>query len=86
MARDGSLYVGVEAGPMFTSDADLDYQGLTGTNDGSLSVDHKMGLDVDGVVGYDFGFIRVEGELGYKRARISDTDLSANLLPSLGDG
>ncbi len=32
----------------------------------------KRGVDVDVIAGYDFGLFRIEGELGYKRARLRD--------------
>ena len=34
------------------------------------TTDHKTGFDVDAIAGYDFGAVRVEAELGYKRAGI----------------
>ena len=35
----------------------------------NLRSKYKSGLDVDAVAGYDFGYLRVEGEIGYKRAK-----------------
>jgi opacity protein-like surface antigen len=86
LARDGSLYAGIEGGVLKLKDPTINYQGPTGTDDGFLSVDHKLGLDVDAIVGYDFGMARFEGELGWKRSKIDGADLDDNLLPSLGDG
>lgn len=81
VARDGSPYVGIEGGVIKVRDANLDYQGLTGTEDGSLSVDHKLGLDLDAIAGYDFGPVRAEAELGFKRASIDETSVA---IPAFG--
>ena len=74
MARDGSPYVGVEAGILIPEDLDQDVRLTDGafTNDSNdaFTIDFKKGLDADLIAGYDFGMFRVEGELGYKRARI----------------
>lgn len=60
IARDGSPYVGIEGGLMKVRDANLDYQGITADRDTGVSIDHKLGLDVDAVAGYDFGPVRAE--------------------------
>ena len=60
MARDGSMYVGLEAGPMWISSETADYQGETGSQDGSIRIKHKLGLDADAIAGYDFGFVRAD--------------------------
>ena len=36
----------------------------------AFGVDYKRGLDVDAIIGYDFGMFRLEGELGWKRAKL----------------
>ena len=36
-------------------------------------MDQKIGFDVDVLGGYDFGVVRLEGELAYKRATLRDT-------------
>src|SRR3990170_5244135 len=82
VARDGSLYAGIEGGLMLVEDFNLDYEDDGTTVDDpseipdALIVSHKTGLDVDGIVGYDFGLVRVEGELGYKRASIDEMEVS----------
>ena len=87
VARDGSFYAGVEGGIMSVLDADMEYQGLTGLEDGDLDVDHGLGIDLDAVVGYDLGLVRVEGELGWKRASIDETDVDIpNFGPLFDDG
>src|SRR4051812_9838156 len=74
VARDHSLYAGLEGGGMIVEDMHLNY------TDGSLPtpaninnayvINFGTGYDVDAVVGYDFGWLRLEGELGYKHASV----------------
>src|SRR5690349_24852986 len=70
-AREGSPYVGVEAGVFIPQKSDVDRKGPPFTN-GSwadwLDVKHRAGYDVDVVGGYDFGMFRLEGELARKHA------------------
>ncbi len=68
MARDGSGYIGIEGGGMIVEDMNFDARGTTGSFNNFLSVDHKVGYDVDAIAGYDFGAVRAEAEVGYKRA------------------
>jgi OOP family OmpA-OmpF porin len=63
LARDDAWYIGVEGGGMIVQKAD--YR-LTGAILGSSK--QKKGFDVDGIIGYDFGAFRLEGEVGYKQA------------------
>lgn len=58
-------------------------QTVTTTNtlySNGFNVDYKKGLDVDVIAGYDFGFFRLEGELGYKRTRAHSIAASSFLL------
>ena len=88
-ARDGSGYVGVEAGALWPQDTLLDvspdFVVITGTDtyDNAAQVDYKTGWDADIIGGYDFGMFRVEGELGYKRASVDDIDLSNPFLDAV---
>ena len=41
----------------------------TGSYTASFKTHYKTGVDVDMIGGYDFGMFRLEGELGYKRAK-----------------
>ena len=75
-ARDGSGYFGVEAGVLFPKDTNFN---LTGTYyydyydvDLAADADHKTGFDTDLIAGYDLGMVRIEGELGWKRAKHKD--------------
>ena len=71
VARDHSPYVGVEGGIMFVEDQDVDYNdGVLNLNN-AITVTHNTGWDVDAIAGYDFGMVRLEGELGYKRAGVN---------------
>src|SRR5688572_5200720 len=40
----------------------------------------------DRVAGCDFGMIRAEAEIAYKKAKIDETELDANIGPALGEG
>ena len=42
-------------------------------------------IDADVIAGYDMGMFRVEGELGYKRAKLDDTTVSTVLGGGEGD-
>jgi opacity protein-like surface antigen len=75
LAQSGP-YVGVEGGVTFPKDTkvgatvnfnDPDTPDATFKNVGK--VNQKTGFDVDAIGGYDFGMFRLEGELGYKRAK-----------------
>ena len=68
-ARDRSAYFGLEAGALFVSDTDVEFNAAPGDD---LDIDHKMGIDGDLIAGYDFGMFRAEAELGYKRSEHKD--------------
>lgn len=67
-ARDGLPYIGIEGGAMKPEKLKLDYQLRALSAPNGIVIDHKTGFDVDFIAGYDFGLIRAEAELGYKRA------------------
>lgn len=50
---------------------------------GAIRIDYKRGYDVDAIAGYDFGFLRTEVELGYKRAKLNDYRFSDASLATL---
>ncbi|GAA4043499.1 hypothetical protein GCM10022281_25900 [Sphingomonas rosea] len=84
MARDKTGYVGISAGPMIAEDISLDV-----TSNGTLFKDyamgdHKVGYDVDANAGYDFGAIRAELEVAYKRAAHEAYTINGSRVP--GDG
>jgi outer membrane protein OmpA-like peptidoglycan-associated protein/opacity protein-like surface antigen len=47
-----------------------------------MSADFKTGYDFGGIVGYDFGFIRLEAEAGYRSADIDTLTASTAILPA----
>src|SRR3546814_6687757 len=71
-ARDGAWYVGVEGGGMIVEDSDFDL----GATSNEVTVEHEKGFDVDGIIGYDFGGISAEFEVGYKEANINSVSNS----------
>jgi len=68
VARDGSAYVGLEAGPMLIEDTEYDLTLARERNTFVFTPTHKVGYDIGLLAGYDFGFLRAEGEIAYKRA------------------
>ena len=87
-ARDGSWYVGGEAGVILVQDAETDRQ-FAGTGDWIpwLDVDHDLGFDADLILGYDLGMVRLEGELAYKRAHHDKYEIEDDALgPFPGGG
>ncbi len=81
-ARDGSPYVGIEAGLVFgaNTELDVDYTDLgpdiTTSYDNAFDIDFKTGVDLDLIAGYDFGMIRAELELAHKSVKADDVDIS----------
>lgn len=71
LARDKAWYVGVDGGATLVEDINYD---ISAPNGGTSTAHHKAGLDVDGVVGYDFGPARLEAEVAYKQANLSTWD------------
>ena len=51
--------------------------------DDGLNADWKMGWDADAIVGYDFGAFRLEGELGYKKAKRDGFEVDDDFLAGL---
>lgn len=80
LARDGTAYIGLEAGVIKPKKIDFDYQLRSLQVDDGLTFEHQSGLDVDFIAGYDFGMIRFEGELGYKRALLEDVAVNPALF------
>ena len=98
-ARDGSGYVGIEGGIMFPKDQDADlFVDYTTTQtpatpvvvgpadttfDNTFGLDYKTGYDIDAIAGYDFGMFRLEGEIGYKRAKLNDLEIDSSDLAAI---
>ena len=73
LARDGAWYVELDGGPMIVEDIEFD---LPNAPDGVV-MDHHTGFDFGGIVGYDFGFLRLEAEAGYRSADIEALNIGA---------
>lgn len=71
LARNGLPYVGIEGGALKPDKLRLDYRLNTLSVENGIVFDHKTGYDLDFIAGYDFGLIRAEAELGYKRASLN---------------
>jgi opacity protein-like surface antigen len=84
LARDHSFYAGLEGGVMLVEDAGFELRDDTNAtilNDAAV-MNFKPGFDVDVIAGYDFGLIRLEGELSYKRASLDEIEVRDQ--PELG--
>ena len=79
LARDDSWYIEADGGVAFVDDLPMYIQGApsglpSGNPSGSptgtevLRMGTKTGYDFGGIVGYDFGMLRLEGEASYRRA------------------
>jgi len=95
LAKDNSPYVGVEGGVMFPRNQDvfgaIDFTTPPdGVSDFAASdvgeLKFKTGYDVDLIGGYDFGMFRLEGELGYKRAKAKSVSLDDNFVTAFNAG
>src|SRR6185369_17802137 len=81
-ARDGQAYVGVEAGAMLVNNIHASADGTFFNPNSALSdqdyfnADLDTGIDADLVAGYDFGHIRAELELGYRRAGFDHVEVA----------
>ena len=53
------------------------------TFNNGLRIDYKRGIDVDAIAGYDLGLFRIEGELGYKRAKLDDFSVDQAFVTAL---
>jgi len=80
-AKDKAWYVGAEGGAMLVEDSNYDLNAVPN----AVKVNQKTGFDVDGVVGYDFGMLRVEGEVGYKQSEVSKFS-TITQIPQTGVG
>ena len=81
MARDGSGYIGAEAGLLIPRDSgpsgNVDRRFPGGPWVDFLDINHKLGFDTDLIGGYDFGMFRLEGEVSYKRAHHDKYDIDS---------
>src|SRR5574338_403216 len=82
-ARDGSGYVGVELGGMLAEDTKLDFDDADTHINNAIAPDYDTGFDGDLIGGYDFGMLRAEGELGYKRASVNEVVLGDGVCSNI---
>src|SRR6478735_6552765 len=87
VARDHTWYAGIEGGAMLVEDTDFDFHGnVINQQDidikNAITLDHKIGADVDLIGGYDFGMFRVEAEAGWKSAGLDDAFVDGLLINS----
>jgi opacity protein-like surface antigen len=94
-ARDGSGYVGLEAGVLFPRDQNINgsidfatpADGISDLPLGNVAdVEFKTGYDIDLIGGYDFGMFRLEGELGYKHTKAKQIDFDNDFIDALNAG
>jgi OmpA-OmpF porin, OOP family len=65
------FYVGANIGTAFTKNVPLSGSVPSGTYAANLTT--KTGVTVNGTVGYDFGLVRVEEEVGYQQNSVGGT-------------
>jgi opacity protein-like surface antigen len=83
LARDGSAYVGIDAGVQSASRLTARFTNANVSINNAEMIKHKLGYDVDAVFGYDFGMFRVEGELGYKHADFKNATIATAVYPAI---
>jgi len=84
--RDTSYYVTSLRVQSVPTGGGLLGQTVTTSNNGygsGFATDYKQGVDIDAIAGYDFGFFRLEGEVGYKRTRARNFTVSNALLAAI---
>jgi len=95
VAKDNSGYAGLDVGVLFprnqSVEGAIDFttppDGVVDfANDDIGRVRWKTGYDVDLRGGYDFGFFRLEAELGYKHAKAKDVRLDDNFVTAFNAG
>src|SRR6187200_2495082 len=78
VARDKTLYLGVELGATWGSDTDVDAEnvliapGQRADFDNFIEIDHKMGWDAGLIFGYDAGLVRAELDLSHRSVSMDE--------------
>ena len=90
VAQDTGPYVGIEGGLLFPNDTNVDIDFDPGTAgavryNNAFGIDYKNGYDIDAIAGFDLGMFRIEGELGYKRAKMNEIELDSALRADIED-
>ncbi len=82
LAKDHSFYVGLEGGGIIAQNQNFDLRDTAGvTYSAPLTAHYKVGYDVDGILGYDFGMFRTEFEVGYKNNNVDYFGVNGVLPP-----
>jgi len=82
LAKDHSFYVGLEGGGIIAQNQNFDLRDTAGvTYSAPLTAHYKVGYDVDGILGYDFGMFRTEFEVGYKNNNVDYFGVNGALPP-----
>lgn len=68
MARDDQWYIEGNSGIMLIEDQQIDVNGVA---DNAKS-NYRLGYDLAGIVGHDFGSFRLEAEVGYRTAKLKE--------------
>ncbi|NCQ64775.1 MAG: porin family protein, partial [Alphaproteobacteria bacterium] len=77
LARDNAWYVQVEGGPMLVEDIEFAVNAV----DNQLIADYDTGYDFGGLVGYDFGPVRLEAEASYRSAGLDTLSVGLQGFP-----
>ncbi|MBC7497913.1 MAG: flagellar motor protein MotB, partial [Sphingomonadaceae bacterium] len=82
LAKDNSFYVGIEGGGIINQNQTFDLKATNGTvSSAPLRANYKVGFDVDGKIGYDFGMFRSEFEVGYKNNNVDYFQVNGGTPP-----
>ncbi len=82
LAKDNSFYVGLEGGGIISQAESFDLTATNGTvTTAPLRANYKVGYDVDGILGYDFGMFRSEFEVGYKNNNVDYFQVNGGTPP-----
>jgi outer membrane protein OmpA-like peptidoglycan-associated protein/opacity protein-like surface antigen len=87
LAKDQAWYIGLEAGANLVQNELFDIRNAAQTQvvEDGLRARHKIGYDVGGNIGYDFGKFRAEFEVAYKANSI-DNILAEKAIPAVPFG
>src|SRR6478735_2557613 len=76
-ARDGEVYAGIDAGLAMPKDTKIDVN----TFNNAIVVDNGNGFSGDALIGYDWGALRTEAELGYQQWGLNTLTVTAPGVP-----
>ena len=82
-AHDNSAYIGIDAGIVKPDNLKLRFVNSAVSVDNGEILKHKVGYDLDGVIGWDLGMFRLEGELAYKRAKLNNATIAPTALTQI---